>query len=199
MIDVGANVGEWTTALREAVPTATVYAFKPSPAAFARLEERFRDDPKVITENLAMGSEVETVRLWSDAPGSGHASLYERDLGQVGSALNRSEEVEVTTLDRWCSEHRVLADVIKIDVEGHELAVLRGAERALANVRAVQFEFGGTAIDAGTYWKDFWYLFVERGFRLHRIAPSGLVPIPNYYERDEVFTYQNFIAVRPRA
>lgn len=195
VIDVGANVGDWTAALRALNPNATVYAFEPSPSAHQRLAERFKDDPQVVTVNVALGAQAGTARLWFDTPGSGLASLYQRDLRHVGSSLDRSEEIAVTTLDAWCAANNVVPDTVKLDVEGHELAVLRGAEETLKSVRTVQFEFGGTSIDAGCYWKDYWYFFTQRGFAISRMAANGLVPLSKYSERDESFSYQNFIAV----
>lgn len=195
-IDVGANVGDWSATLRAKSPATKIYVFEPAPAAYERLAKRFVDDPQVVAVNVALGSEAGTARLWSDAPGSGLASLYQRDLRHIGISLNHSDEVTVTTLDAWCTANAVSPDALKLDVEGHELDVLRGAEQTLKSVRLVQFEFGGTAIDAGCYWKDYWHFFAERGFKIFRMAPIGLVPLSKYSELDEAFSYQNFIAVR---
>jgi hypothetical protein len=86
-------------------------------------------------------------------------------------------------------------DIVKIDVEGHELAVLRGFGRALAATRVVQFEFGGCNIDTRTYFRDFWYFFTDEGFDLYRITPIGAERIHRYRESEEAFTVTNFIAV----
>ena len=173
-----------------------IYAFEPSPAAYQHLFQRFKNDPQVVTVNLALGAAPGTGQLWSDTPGSGLASLYQRDLRHIRGALDRSEAIPIATLDTWCAENLVVPDAVKLDVEGHELAVLRGAEQTLSTVRIVQFEFGGAAIDAGCYWRDYWYFFAERGFTIFRMSPSGIVPISNYSERDESFSHQNFVALR---
>jgi hypothetical protein len=90
-------------------------------------------------------------------------------------------------------------DLLKIDVEGHELEVLRGAESLFAGrgVRMVTFEFGGCDIDSRTFFQDFWYFFRERGMgRLFRITPSGyLAPIRHYREADEQFRTTNFLVL----
>ena len=86
-------------------------------------------------------------------------------------------------------------DYVKIDVEGHELAVLNGFGDLISKVKLVQFEIGAPQIAAKTYFKDFWYFFAERGFLLFRIAPSGLIQIANYSGWDECFTLANCIAV----
>ena len=58
----------------------------------------------------------------------------------------------------------------------------------------VQFELGGASIDTRTFLQDFWYLLRPLGFRLGRITPRGLVPIPHYREQDECFSMTNYVA-----
>jgi hypothetical protein len=83
-----------------------------------------------------------------------------------------------------------------MDVEGHELDVLQGAELALSNIEIIQFEFGGCNIDTRTFLQDFWYLLSERGYELFRLTPRGIKKITKYTENDEVFSTTNFVAVR---
>ena len=85
-------------------------------------------------------------------------------------------------------------DVLKLDVEGHELDVLRAATDQLKTVRVIQFEFGGCNIDTRTYWQDFWYLLSDAGYRLYRLAPRRLIQVSRYHERDESFLTTNFFA-----
>jgi hypothetical protein len=85
---------------------------------------------------------------------------------------------------------------MKLDVEGNELAVLRGAEQVLGSVTVVQFEFGGAQIDQRLYLADYCRFFTTRGFDLARLTPSGLTRLKTYEEADEVFRTTNFYAVR---
>ena len=196
VLDVGANVGAWTAAIVASAPGATVYSFEPSAAAFAALANRFVGDERVHLVMTAVGDEVGTARLWADAPGSGLGSLSKRRLDHFDIDFSHSEEVPVLTLDSWHLEHPVRPVLLKMDVEGHELAVLRGATEALMSVEVVQFEFGGCNIDSRTYFQDFYYFFQEAGFRLYRLGPKGLDPVERYSELDEVFTTTNYFAQR---
>lgn len=196
VLDVGANVGDWTAALLDAAPDATVHSFEPSLTAFGALTRRFADDERVHAVRAAAGDENGSARLWADAPGSVLASLSKRRLDHIGVAFDRSEEVPLLTLDSWCSEHGIHPVLLKLDVEGHELAALQGATEILRSVRVVQFEFGGCNIETRTYFRDFFDLFTEAGFRLHRLGPRGLEPVERYSELDETFTTTNFLAQR---
>lgn len=196
VLDVGANVGAWTAAILEAVPDAIVYSFEPSAAAFSQLSTRFSGDDRVYLINTAVGDEVGTARLWADAPGSGLGSLHKRRLDHLAIDFSYSEQVPVLTLDTWHSGSVVHPIILKMDVEGKELAVLHGARDTLKSVKVVQFEFGGCNIDSRTYFQDFFYFFQEAGFRLHRLGPKGLDRVERYSELDEVFTTTNYFAQR---
>lgn len=106
----------------------------------------------------------------------------------------------MTTLDAWCARSGVVPDLLKIDVEGHELDVLAGASDVLHSVSVVQFEFGGCNIDTRTYFQDFFYFFTRAGFNLFRLGPKGLDRIAAYSEAEESFQTTNYFAVRaPRS
>ena len=102
------------------------------------------------------------------------------------------------TLDHWImnSENSPLPNILKMDVEGHELDVLIGAKQSLNSIEIIQFEFGGCNIDTRTFLQDFWYFLQDRNFELFRVTPRGVRLINNYQESDEIFSTTNYIAVR---
>jgi FkbM family methyltransferase len=136
-VDVGANVGYFTALLSHRA--RRVVAFEPNP----RLATTVRSN----TARLAGGDRVE-LREEAVSDREGTASLFMpedfRDSLVVASLAvaggERSFEVPTVTLDRVVGEAAV--GVLKIDVEGHELGVLRGAREALerGRVRDIVFE-----------------------------------------------------------
>ncbi len=197
-LDIGANLGNWSLILLEAVPSAKIIAFEPSQEAFKRLSQRFASDKNVRCVNLALGKINSEAILFSNESASGWASLTKRRLEHFDIEFNLTETVNVSTLDNWINrlEHRIVPNILKMDVEGHELDVLQGAELTLSHVEIIQFEFGGCNIDTRTFLQDFWYLLSERGFDLFRLTPRGIKQITKYTENDEVFNTTNFVAVR---
>lgn len=196
IFDVGANVGSWTSQMRLRLPQAACFAFEPSSAAFDRLRTAVRDGTMVVPVRIAFSDTAGSGSLFFDNPGSSLASLYQRDLANHGISLDNHEVVETARLDEWCFKNNVVPDIIKIDVEGHELAVLRGSSQILNRVHAVQFEFGGTCIDAGIWFRDLWNFLEPYGFEMFRMTPCGLLRIKKYSEQEEVFVFQNYVAVR---
>lgn len=196
-IDIGGNVGNYTAALLQAFPGARVVTFEPSATNIAKLTDRFGKDARVTIVPAAASDRAGNAQLHADTPGSGLGSLTKRDLSFRNLSFETSEEVQTLRFEDYWRDALASApiDILKLDIEGHELDALRGAGEAIAQTRAVQFEFGGTNIDTRTYFKDFWDFFTARGFTLHRITPFGALTLTRYSEREESFTTTNYIAI----
>jgi FkbM family methyltransferase len=196
VFDVGANVGLYTDqVLRRWGDQTHVWCFEPSPATFAALYKRLGEHPNVTLENLGLSDTGGSATLYTRGEGSKIASLYKRNNGPW--RLTGSEQVRVETLDSYCDQHGIDAiDLLKLDVEGHELSVLQGAARMLEGgaVRFVQFEFSAASIDSRVYFRDYWEL-LSRSHNLYRVLAHGLTPIMDYDYTQEVFDHAtNYLA-----
>jgi len=199
-VDVGGNVGNYTAELRRRNPALEIHTFEPSETNLTRLAERFRGDERITLVPLALSDRAGSATLYSNELGSGLASLTQRRLAHFDIAFNSKETIKTVRFEDYWREQlqsRPL-DMVKIDIEGHELAALKGFGAALDLTRVVQFEFGGCNIDTRTYFQDFWYFFQDRGFDIYRVAPLGAQRISRYRESDEYFLTTNFIAVNGR-
>lgn len=196
--DIGANVGLYSSALLHRWPKANAIAFEPSDHCQGPLVELQRKFRNLVVEQIALGSQSGSSVLYFDRPGSGHASLHKRDLGFMGLSFEGTEEVAVRRLDDALRDRGIRPIFLKLDVEGHELEVLRGAEESIQTVQLVQFEFGGTSIDAGTRWRDYWTFFNVRGFSIFRLTPTRLLKVVRYSEEDELPLFATYFAVRRR-
>jgi FkbM family methyltransferase len=201
LFDVGANVGAYTEELAVAFSTArsrpTIHAFEPSSSAFRALCEVAAANSCVLPRKLALGERIEPGELHYDHPGSVLGSIYRRDLEEYGVHLSHSEQIDLTTLDAYCSEAGVShIDFLKIDTEGNELAVLKGAQRMIVTGRIdfIQFEFGEAAIDARHYLRDFFRILP--GYQISRVTRDGLRALDGYKEEYEIFRTVNFLAER---
>jgi len=203
VFDVGANQGQFLKLISEGLSKlpVTFHCFEPARHTFDILSERFEHSPNIILNNIGLGDQQDETILYYDEFGSGKASLTKRRLDHFGIDFNLSEKVVINTLDNYCLNQKVEnIDLLKLDVEGHELGVLKGGENTLRNgkVYMLTFEFGGCNIDSRTYFQDFWYLLQEYGMKnFYRITPSGLlVHLPEYDETYEQFRTTNFLVCR---
>lgn len=148
-VDVGANIGYVTNLMATRVgPDGKVIAFEPQPTVYAALERnvtRWKRDPRlgaVELHSLAVSNRAGIGRLEMQPD-------FERHMGlaTLGGPAQRDDldevEVSLVTLDEQLGDQAV--DLIKIDVEGHEHAVLEGARGLLHDyrVRYVVFEEHG--------------------------------------------------------
>lgn len=197
-VDIGANVGHYTAELRRRAADVEIHVFEPSAVNVERLRTRFAADAAVVIVPAALSNSAGEATLFANVPGSPLGSLTRRNLEHVGIALEVEESVATMRFDDYWRDRlrKRPVDIVKLDVEGHELAVLEGFGEAIEHVQVVQFEFGGCNIDTRTYFRDFWHFFRARSFDLYRITPMGFEYLPEYRETDECFSLTNFIAVK---
>jgi FkbM family methyltransferase len=198
VVDIGANVGNYTTSVRKINPNLSIYAYEPHPITFKKLKENRLD--LVNYFNYAVGVSAGVLELYDykSNDGSSHASLYKDVIEYVHKKESLSHSVNVVTLDSIIKENNIEKVVLlKIDTEGNELNVLRGGENSLkeGKIDAIHFEFNEMNISSKTYFRDIWDLLPD--FAFFRMLPNGLVPIKNYSPLFcEIFAYQNIVAIR---
>ena len=135
-LDVGANVGAYSLLLGQWVGSSgAVFAFEPAPAARDGLQRHVHLnalDGVVRAVPVAVGAARSKARFVVE-PTAGEGRLATaRDSRDGGSA---TIEVPVTTIDEFCAREKLTPDFIKIDVEGAELDVLRGARETIHRTR----------------------------------------------------------------
>ncbi len=133
VIDAGANFGHYALSAANLVgPDGLVVAFEPHPDAFALLEANRDLLPldNLVAVPVALGAGDGTKDLHSDLTNKGGASFYSWNVRVVDGA---PLPVSVRSLDQYLSESLKdrPVEVIKIDVQGFEMEVLRGAARTI--------------------------------------------------------------------
>jgi FkbM family methyltransferase len=199
LIDVGANHGAYARHLRNLAPTARVIAFEPHPLTFAYLQNAMSDMASVQLIDKAVGSEAgrRTLYDFRTSDGSTQASLSEGAVG-LYSADIVAHAVDCTTVDDFMAEAGIdRIDFLKIDTEGHDLGVIRGAERALRDrkIRMIQFEFIPANIATGATMHGFFEAL--NGYRIGRVCLNGSLRWLDPYDvkRCEIYVTHILIAV----
>lgn len=198
VFDVGGYAGAYARAARSAFGArARIHCFEPNPVMYAGLEERVAGDNAITCHRLALSDERGSARLFVDRQGSSRASLVEGSFEVIERPATESFEVATETVDDVARAEDVeRIDVLKIDVEGHELAVLRGARNLLARraVEVIQFEFGEANLASRTYLRDFHEL-LGTGYELFRLTTRGPVRF-EYRTKYEIFALEtNYLAI----
>lgn len=199
VLDVGANVGRWSVSMLDVAGRhgrsgdLDLHAFEPSEYTFARLSAAL-EGRGVTVRRAALSDEVGSARLHVVGPGAGTNSLDE--LPMSGPAAT-TETVPTTTLDAYAAECGLdRIGLLKIDTEGHDVAVLRGAAKLLADQRieVVQFEYNHRWIYARAFLRDAFSMLVPFGYRLGKLTPQGVEFYPEWDSDLETFIEGNYVA-----
>ena len=146
VVDVGCRWGFADRWLRFG-DRARVIGFDPDVEECRRLEDRYRDQPWISLVPEGLGAEPGTATLYvTKEPAA--SSLYPPAAAAVDhhpaledERLDHAETVQLVTLDDWATGAGVdVVDLVKLDTQGSELDILRGAPRTLASVRAIECE-----------------------------------------------------------
>ena len=179
IFDVGANVGQSIGVFRKRFGRPVIHSFEPGRATFEQLQRNTAGVPDLRLNNVALGATM------------GSATLIENERSDMSSmlepgpdcwgAIERRSTVDVTTVDDYCARHGIeRIDILKIDTQGFDLEVLRGAERMMHSgaIRLVFMEIIFSEMYKGLPRFDETFAFLaDRRFRLVAFYDF-------YYQRD---------------
>jgi FkbM family methyltransferase len=139
VFDVGANIGQTCIQMLEAFPGAHVHAFEPHPTTFAKLRSSVSVG-RVTAHQLALSDRRGTFSFY-EYDGEDASSKINSLTAQARFAMHvnlspREIKVPTNTVDMLCQDNAIEAiSLLKIDTEGHDLDVLKGASRMLSEKR----------------------------------------------------------------
>lgn len=199
VVDAGANVGQWSMAMLDAARRSRrlddldLHAFEPSSYTFGCLSEALSEH-SLILRQAALGEETGSSVLHVIAPGSSINSLYQLPWAPNGST---TEEVPVTTLDEYADEAKLKhITLVKIDTEGNDMAVLRGAQSLFSaqRISVVQFEYNWMWVCARSFLRDAFELLRPLGYCLGKLTARGIKFYPDWDPDLETFVQSNYVA-----
>jgi FkbM family methyltransferase len=195
-VDVGAYIGHHMIIASAAVGrTGCVHAFEPTPSTYHELQANVRLNhcKNTVCHNVALADRDGTARFYLAHVSEAAAN----SLGRTVHTSARHIDVRVRTLDDHFASNPVQhVDLIKVDVEGAELLVLRGAGQTLQRfMPCLILEFSQHAAAFSYTSADLAAALETMGYHLFRIGPMPLQPLDAHAESDEL--YFNALAVPP--
>lgn len=202
VFDVGANVGEWSLYALKTQPSIELYAFEPVPLIFSELTDKLRGFSHARAFPFALSDENGQDRFYhydETHDFSALSSFFVREVLKKDHQPPKVIEVEKKTLSTFCAEHAIdRIDFLKIDAEGAEWIILKGAADLIDReaIKAIQFEYGGCNIDSKTTLRDIYDFLASRDYLIFRIKPKGLIFIPKWHEHLENYELSNYFAIK---
>lgn len=216
VIDIGANIGDWTANLLENVlpsspqtESCEVLLIDPSPHAAAILRQRFHEQTNCVVVQTAVGPQESNLTMVADGASPLNRILSTRNDPQrlAGEAHSSPDEPTIMVTTRqltkvveevWSPE--VVVDLVKIDAEGMDFAILQGAHELLSanRIRVVQFEYNHRWLDWGYSLQDSFAMARQLNLEIMKVTPRGLIQFKTWHPELDRFFDANFVLVNPR-
>lgn len=178
VLDIGANRGQFARRIRSVLPSAKIFSFEPLPSAFLALSKSFRNDQTFQAVQLAIGEFCGQapfqVNLFTPSSSLLTATETMRQ-NYPHAAKTVTSQVNLSTLDAWAAQHVLRPPILlKMDVQGYEDRVIRGANETLLRTAAVIAETSFTPLYHGQALFDDIYVLMRRlGFRFAGMIESA--------------------------
>lgn len=144
IIDVGSNRGQFTFASKIYFPKVTIYAFEALKSEFKKYKNLISSFKNIKAYNYALGNIKKKTRMniASSPDSSSLLEINELQSKEFGTyKTNSYEEIEIRRLDEWLEQiKRFKSILLKIDVQGFELEVLKGSKQVLKHIKYLYIE-----------------------------------------------------------
>lgn len=194
VFDVGCHHGEWSAEVNKLFPNATIHAFDPQEECCKEIKGKLSS---INTHRTSVGSDTwpKEFFVYKDHKLNGCSGFYLR--GAIGCEAD-IHVVQCTTLDKFCEENKInRIDLLKIDVEGAEFEVLKGAFNLLVSgrIKAIKFEYGGTFKDSGFTLAETYQYLRSHGFQIFKGDFNGFFHVKNWFDFWEDYNRSDFFAI----
>jgi len=205
VFDVGASIGCYTKELLSLNVPLSIYDFEPVPEIYATLVVNIKngknykssDNKDIKFFNIALSDKNSVCDFYYVPQAKERSSLYLRK-SFINKLKSEKISIETMSLNDFCYRQSVdHINFLKIDTEGAEYAILRGAQDMLEKhaIDYIQFEYGGTYLDAKTTLKEICQYLTFLRYVIFKIVPDGLIHINVWRDTLEDYKYSNFFVV----
>lgn len=195
ILDAGANEGQFALWSRKFFPKASIYSFEPVESTFKKLQLIAKDSHRWDVFQVALSDTCEDRQIFHHINHPSSSSLHEstaEELTLFPETQEKSlEQVSCITLDHWLNSFNSLIKediLLKLDVQGHETCVLKGAKDVLAVTSVVITEvIVGSLYREQARFDDIVHLLSESGFQFQGVLEHGFDQSGSVISLDAVF------------
>ena len=143
IIDVGSNKGQFIILIEKLFPNSTIYSFEPITEILEKQKKFFHYKKNIFYYNFALGSESSTKEFFVTKRKDSSSFFRINLIGNKNKnyQIKKTHNIEIKTLDDIILDREVIEPIlIKIDVQGYELEVLKGSDKILKKVDFILLE-----------------------------------------------------------
>jgi FkbM family methyltransferase len=203
MLDVGANLGDWTKSTLQAARSCgvavEVHAFEPCGGTLEMFHRNLAGEQdserRVVAVKKGLSNQAGSATLNVVGDGYGNNSLHAVPMAPV----SRRDTIELDTVDDYCRRANIShITLIKTDTEGHDLSVAEGAIKSLesGSIDLIQFEYNASWVCSRRFIRDAFELFSPYGYALGKVTPRGIEFYQTWHPELETFRQTNYLACR---
>lgn len=192
-IDVGSNIGYYALLAKTLVgPRGRVFAFEPTPKTFLILKKNVESFENICILSSALSDKTGVTDFIDYGSRFSAFNTFSKRTVDFLKDKGRIIRVKTETLDNFCQQNRIRPGIIKIDAEGAENLVLRGADFLLREHRpTIIFEVGGEK-EWGKNNREALAILTNKNYKIFEADAKGEISIHRF---QEVYAYNNLIAI----
>jgi FkbM family methyltransferase len=193
IVDIGGFKGNWTNEIISSLPKSKVSIFEPNIENFDYLKQIFSNNQNIEIINKGVGDSCREQKYFNLKSSDGVREMSGFVKREIYNNYEFDEiDIEIVNLDSLLLSTMDI-DFMKIDVEGYEYNVISGMKEMLkkSKVKFIQFEYGGTYLDANFKLNDIISLFDEFGYKVYDLQNDNFIQLTNF---EDDYQYNNFIA-----
>ena len=201
IFDVGANIGEWSSAMLDGlrkhklVMETNLFAFEPVPSTAETLKRNLPTNETCLhIEEMALSSSNGAVEIYFAGSNSGTNSLYADSI----SGKKQSTIIKQTTAIQFCKERDIQhIHLLKCDTEGHDMEVIRGALPLLQEERIsiLQFEYNHRWIYSRNFFRDVFLIVDILPYKIVKLQPNYLLVFEKWHPELDKFFEGNYALI----
>lgn len=198
VFDVGANRGIYALEVRRFLAHARVHCFEVVPQTRKILEEKLFGLKDIIIPEYGLSGQSGILKISYNPKYDDSA----REVSLFSKATDQVIDCSVLSGDRYISENKIKdVRLLKIDCEGHDMAVLEGFSQSIKNsiFDVIQFEYGSTWIGPRRFMHEAYSLLEPAGYSIGRLYPDGVFFKKYDRLKDDRFYMGNYVAVSQRS
>lgn len=144
VLDIGANIGNFSLFIKKILPHSSIYAFEPLKECYLQLIDNTRNLDNVKCYNFALGEDISSSTIYHSQFAPSSSILPMDDMHKQAfphSKESSIEKIEINTLNNFFQTNEITTPILmKIDVQGYEKQVLQGAQNVLSLIDIIIVE-----------------------------------------------------------